>query len=104
MIAPANPNPFARLDKQSVIGTLKASGSRDPDVLHAQKAALLGPLKIPRIAGVICILSGAFLTLTLIGAFIGIPMILFGWWFWRRGGKNIAAVESGYTEYLATLG
>ena len=27
-------NPFAKLDKQSVIGTLKASGSRDPDVLH----------------------------------------------------------------------
>jgi hypothetical protein len=29
--------PFTRLDKQSVIGTLKATGTRDPDVLHAQK-------------------------------------------------------------------
>ena len=104
MIPAANTNPFARVDKQSVIGTLKSSGSRDPDVLHAQKTSLMSPLKIPRIAGVVCIGSGAFLTITIIGAFIGIPMIFVGWWFWRRGGKNIAAVEEGYAEYLKTVG
>ena len=38
-------NPFTKIDKQSVIGTLKATGSRDPDILHAQKQKLLAPNK-----------------------------------------------------------
>ncbi len=104
MMAAAQINPFGKVDKQSVIGSLKATGSRDPDVLHAAKASLMSPLKIPRIAAFVVGFSGIFLTITLIGAFIGIPMLFVAWWFWRRGGKNIAAVEEGYAEYLRTIG
>jgi hypothetical protein len=104
MMAASQFNPFAKVDKQSIIGSLKATGSRDPDVLHAQKAALMSPLKIPRIAAFVVGISGAFLTITLIGAFIGIPMLLVAWWFWRRGGQNIATVEEGYSDYLRSIG
>jgi len=64
-------NPFTKIDKQSVIGTLKATGSRDRDILYAQKSELLA------------------------------PSIIFGWWCWSFGKKNIVTVEAGYTEYLA---
>ena len=30
-------NPFTKLDARSVVGMFKATGSRDPDVLHAQR-------------------------------------------------------------------
>ena len=34
-------NPFLKMDKSMVLGFLKSTGSRDPDVLHTQKAALV---------------------------------------------------------------
>jgi hypothetical protein len=95
-------NPFTKLDKQSVVGTLKASGSDDPDVLHATKRQLLAAGKHLRLLGVICIVVGAFFTVTVILAIVGIPCILFGWWCWHFGTKNVAAVEAGFTEYVGT--
>ena len=38
-------NPYVKLDKQSVIGMLKATGSKDADVLHLQKQTLLNTAK-----------------------------------------------------------
>jgi len=101
-LMPDGGNPFTKLDKQSVIGTLKATGSRDADILHAQKQKLLAPAKNLKILAIIMIVGGALLTITVILAIAGIPFALFGVWLWRFSSKNIAAVEAGYTEYLAS--
>jgi hypothetical protein len=95
-------SPFVKIDKQSVIGTLKAAGSRDPDILHAQKEKLLAPNKNLKILSYILIGGGALLSLTVILAIAGIPLALFGLWIWRFSAKNIAAIESGYSEYLTS--
>jgi hypothetical protein len=89
------------MDKQSVIGVLKGTGSRDADVLHSQKNELLSPPKQLKLLGMICMAVGAFFTLTVILAIAGIPIAIFGWWCWSFGKKNIAAIESGYAEYVA---
>jgi len=94
------PNPFTRLDKQSVIGTLKACGSRDPDVLFAQKQQLLGPAKHLKLLGYICLAGGTFFTVTIVLAIAGIPLMIFGWWLQRFGKQNIGTVENGYAEFL----
>jgi len=39
---------------------------------------------------------------TVILAIAGIPIAIFGWWCWSFGKKNIAAVETGYAEYVAS--
>ncbi len=93
---------FTKLDKQSVIGALKATGTRDADVLHSQKNELLSPPKQLKLLGLICMVIGALFTLTVILAIAGIPFVIFGWWCWRFGKQNIAAIETGYTEYLAS--
>lgn len=93
--------PFARMDKQSVIGTLKSVGSRDPDVLHAQKQKLLAPSKNLKNASLIIMICGGVLTITVFAAFVGIPALLFGIWIWRRSARNIAEIEAAYSEYLA---
>ena len=64
-------NPFTKMDKQSVIGVLKGTGSRDADVLHSQKNELLSPPKQLKLLGMICMGVGAFFTLTVI---LAIPM------------------------------
>ena len=94
-------NPFTKLDKQSVIGTLKSCGSRDPDVLYAQKQQLIAPAKQLKLLGWICLVIGAFFTITVVPAIAGIPAMIFGWWVLRFGKGNVATVESAYGEFLA---
>lgn len=93
-------NPFTKLDKQSVIGALKACSSRDPDVLFAHKQQLLTPAKHLKLLGYICLAGGAFLTITVILAIAGVPLMMFGWWVQRFGKQNIGTVENGYAEFL----
>jgi hypothetical protein len=95
-----NGNPFTKLDKQSVIGALKSCGSRDPDVLHAQKEQLLAPAKHLKLLGFICLGIGAFFTITVILAIAGIPAMIFGWWVQRFGKRNIATIEAAYGEFM----
>jgi len=58
-------NPFVKLTKQSVIGHLKATNSRDEDVLFAQKARLVAPQKNLKLRGWICIVCGTLFTVTI---------------------------------------
>lgn len=99
-LMPAGPaSPFTKLDKQSVIGMIKATGSRDPDTLHALKQQLLSQPKQLKLLGYICMGVGAFLTVTVVLAIAGIPSIIFGWWVWQFGGKNLEAIEAGFAEF-----
>jgi hypothetical protein len=70
------------------------SPSREPSSARAALARLLG---------VICVVIGVFFTVTVVLAIAGIPAVLFGWWCWRFGSKNVAAVEAGYSEYVGAL-
>lgn len=99
-LMPDGGNPFTKLDKQTVIGTLKATGSQDNDILYAQKAKMLAPQKNLKLLSIILIVSGVLFTVTVVLAIAGIPFALFGIWMWRFSAKNIAAVESGYSEYV----
>jgi hypothetical protein len=102
-LMPEGASPFTKLDKQGVIGILKATGSRDPDVLHAQKERMLAHPKNLKMLAIICFACGGLLTLTIFMAFFGIPIVLFGWWLWNYSAKNITAVETGYAEYVGSL-
>ena len=92
-------NPYTRMDPQQVVGILKSNGARDRDVLYAAKQKLLSQPKQLKLLGVICIVVGAFMTVTVVLAIAGIPCVLFGWWTYRFGQKNIEAVEAGFEQY-----
>jgi Family of unknown function (DUF5362) len=80
---------------------LKSTGSRDPDVLHTQKISLLSAARFPKMVGIYLMVLGPLMTVLILTAFIGIPLIILGWWMRRRGVRNIATVEEAYGEYLA---
>jgi hypothetical protein len=92
------------LDKQTVIGTLKARGSRDFDVLYAQKTSMLSLSTDLRTYGLVAMIAGGLASLTLILAAIGIPFALFGWWLRHKGSKNIEIAEEAFNEYLESIG
>jgi hypothetical protein len=95
---------FAKIDKQSVIGTLKATGSRDRDIIHTQMSEMLAGPKQLKMVGLICMVGGGVLTITVFAAFLGIPVVILGLWLWSFNKKKIATIEAAYGDYLATLG
>lgn len=94
--------PFHKMDRSSVLGALKSTGSQDRDVLHAQKEQLLAPYKNNKFVGMALIVLGALLSLTIVGALIGIPAVLGGIWLYRFTAKNIRVVEGAFAEYVGT--
>ena len=92
------------LDKQTVIGALKASGSKDPDVLYTTKKKLVEQCRGLRIYSWVPIISGVLLSLTIIGAFIGIPVLVLGIWLRMKTGKSLRIAEEAYNEYLQAVG
>ena len=100
-----NPNAaLSNATKQQIIGALKATGSSDPDVLFACKQELLDQYKPLKTMSLIPMICGALLCLTVIGAFVGVPMIVLGWWLRRKSNRNISTVEEGFTDYLGSIG
>ena len=96
----AGGNPFVTVDKEAVIGDLRAIGSRDPDVLRAKKLAMIRSLRLPKLLGGGLLLLGVVLSRTIAGLAAGLPVVLVGVWLWWRGAKNVAAVEAGYSEFV----
>ncbi len=93
-------SPFLKLDKQMVIGELKSVGSRDPDVLHNKKTQIMTIAKFPKHAGLYIMVMGGLCTALILLAFIGIPLLILGWWMRRRGVANVAVVEAGWNEFM----
>lgn len=94
-------SPFLKLDRSTVIGYFKSTGSHDPDVLHAQKAEIMSAARFPKMAGIYLMVLGGLMTILILTAFIGIPLLGLGWWIRRRGVANVQVVEAAYAEYLA---
>lgn len=94
----------AKIDKQQVIGALKATGSSDPDVLYARKEEMLAESKRMKLLGIFPIIVGVAMSLTIIGAVVGIPVIFFGLSVKKRIKNNVKAAEEGLAEYSARIG
>jgi pheromone shutdown protein TraB len=85
------------------VGVLKATGSTDPDVLYAAKEEYGSTFATQRFQGLGFLITGVLASLTIIMAIIGVPVAIFGWWFWQKGKRNVALVEAAYSQYLASL-
>lgn len=95
--------PVAKVEKQQVLGALKACGSHDPDVLYARKEELLADSRKMKILGIFPIIIGVVMCLTIIGAVVGIPAILFGWWVRKRIRTNVETADTAYADYLNSV-
>ena len=92
------------ISKQSVITALRATGTRDPDVLERKRVTLRSAARSSWIAGGVLLLIGAVLCLLPPGILAGIPVILAGAVCGHRGWRNVNAVEDGYAEFVNSSG
>jgi hypothetical protein len=92
------------LSKQSVITALRATGTRDPDILERKRIALRSTARSSWIAGGVLLLIGALLCLLPPGVLAGLPVTLAGAVFGYRGWRNVNAVEAGYAEFVNSSG
>jgi len=101
-----NPLIPGKLDRQMVLGALKATGSSDPDVLYARKEELLGERKgaTGQFMAWALIVLGVVMTLMVITAPVGIPALIYGVWLQRRLTKLNGVAETTFTEYLKSIG
>lgn len=96
-------NPFSPVNEQTVVGTLKETGSRDPDVLYAHKETMLAPYKNLKRLSIIGAVTGGLFTIMIFMAWFGIPVLIASWLLWRFQAKQVRNVEAGYARYQASL-
>ena len=66
-------DPWAMLERDEVIRRLEATRSRDPDVLHAAKLAMLRELRVSRWLGVGLVLAGSLSGAWLMLVWVALP-------------------------------
>ena len=93
-----------KISKQSVITALRATGTRDPDILERKRIALRSAARSSWIAGAALLLIGALLCFLPRGALAGMPVTLAGVVFGYRWWRNVNAVEAGYAEFVNSSG
>lgn len=94
---------ITKLDKQQVIGNLRATGSTDRDVLYAKKEEILAETRRLKLLGIVPIVVGILMTVTVIGAIVGIPMIVVGVLVRKSYNHNLAITDEALSEYLQKL-
>jgi hypothetical protein len=84
---------------QEVVLALRATGASDEDVLYAAKTEFAEPFRFQKIWGVCLGVLGLLISLTGVGAILGVPMAGAGIWIWRKSARNLAVVDSAFATY-----
>ncbi|HEV8445416.1 MAG TPA: hypothetical protein VGQ44_01300 [Gemmatimonadaceae bacterium] len=95
-------NPFSAIDSLAVGAALKAAGSYDPDVLYAAKQRLLAPYRDLRRLAVLGILLGCALIFIVAMIVLGVLALVSSVLLWRFQARQVASIEAGYAQYLAS--
>ncbi len=92
------------VDRETVLGSLRATGSWDPDVLQDLRARLVSPARGAKRLGLVLVAigTGGVLSLTLVP--VAILLVVAGWWLRRRGQRSEAMVEQVFREFVRGTG
>jgi hypothetical protein len=92
-----------KLTHQQVIGSLRATGSTDADVLFAKKEELLTETRRMKLLTIAPLIMGGILTVSIIGAIVGIPALIFGFSVRKTYNHNIAVTDAALAEYMQSI-
>lgn len=98
----AGRNPFGPVQPAAVVAALRATGSFDPDVLHSTKERLLAPYRDLRRLAIGGIMLGCTLIILVSMPIAGVLTFFGSGALWRFQARQVANVEAGYAEYLAS--
>ena len=83
----------ARIAKEEVLCSLRAAGSSDPHVLLARTEEMLEESRRMAFLPTLAYLIGGAMTATLVGAVLGIPILLFGLAVGKTIRSNVAVAD-----------
>ena len=101
---PAGRNPFGPVQPAAVAAAFRATGSFDPDVLHATRQRMLAPYRDLRRLAIGGIMLGCALIVLVSMPIFGVLTFLGSGALWRFQARQVANVEAGYAAYLASAG
>jgi len=99
---PSGRNPFGSVDSLAVVAAFKAAGSYDPDVLYAAKERMMAPYRDLRLLAFLGLLLGCALVFVVAMRVLGSLAVLSSVLLWRFQARQVANVEAGYAQYLAS--
>jgi len=94
---------FNLLSREQVMGALKSTGSKDPDVLLAAKEEFASNYRPIKWFGIWAMVCGGLMTALIVMAPLGIPLFFLGIWWFRRAKKNSRMIEETFSEYVGSL-
>lgn len=95
---------FLSFSEQNVFAAFKMTNSKDPDVLATAKDTMLAQAKIGKVVFWIFLVSGVAISLTIIGAIFGIPLIVVSYFINKRVKNGKKTIEDAYKKYLTQIG
>ncbi|MBP6796727.1 MAG: hypothetical protein KA124_01395 [Luteimonas sp.] len=84
-----------------VTGYLKLAGTPDPDVLAARKHELVQKQQPMKLISLWFVIVGAILTITIIFAIVGVPLLCIAGWVHARARKNVRTIEAAYQDFVS---
>ncbi len=94
---------FNLLSREQVMGALKSTGSKDPDVLLAAKEEFASNYRPIKWFGIWAMVCGVLMTMLIVMAPLGIPLFFLGIWWFRRAKKNSQLIEDTFAEYVGSV-
>ena len=79
-----------------VTGYLKQAHSSDPDIMASRKQELVQKQQPMKLGSLVFIVIGAILTISLIGAIAGLPMLIAASWVQWKARNNLKTIEAAY--------
>lgn len=77
-----------------VTGYLKQANSPDPDILESRRQELVQKQQPMKLGSLVFIVLGAILTISLIGAIVGLPMLIAAGWVQWKVRNNLKTIDS----------
>lgn len=84
-----------------VIGQLKALASQDPQVLESRRQQLIQQQQPLKLGSLAFLIIGAIMTISVIGAFVGLPMLAIAGWVQWKARANLKVIDGAYREFTS---
>lgn len=86
-----------------VAGYLKQAGSSDAQVLASRKQELVQKQQPMKLGSLIFIIIGAIMTITIIGAIAGVPMLAAAGWVQWKARTNLKTIDEAFDAFMSGL-
>ena len=84
-------------------GNFKISGSKDPQVIELTAGKMIKPINGIVILSWVMTIPCIAITLTIVGALIGVPAALGLWWMRGKAKKSISEITQAKSDYIKAI-